>query len=120
MSPILRAAQIMLAIGLRRADFAVMRAFLLLLLTAAVVIAQDDAPATPAPAPPAAPAAPEPQVPQKTLREIWGLTLEQYQLIDPSRRRNGDTYKYFRASHRGPHGNMLERIPGGPRRPLSR
>lgn len=90
-----------------------MRAFLLLLLTASVVLAQDASA-------PRQPAAVEVAPPAKTLREVWGLTVAQYQLVDPSRRRNGDTYKYFSASRRGPHGNMLERIPGGPRRPLSR
>ena len=103
----------MLAIGARRADFRIMRALLLLLFTASVVIAQD----LPAVEKPAAVEAPPPA---KTLREVWGLTVAQYQLVDPSRRRNGDTYKYFSASRRGPHGNMLERIPGGPRRPVSR
>ena len=51
-------------------------------------------------------------------REKWGLTMEQYVLIDPSRRPNGDTFKYWKARKRGPYGNLLERLPGGPRRPV--
>lgn len=51
-------------------------------------------------------------------REKWGLTMEQYVLIDPSRRPNGDTFKYWKARKRGPYGNLLERVPGGPRRPV--
>ena len=51
-------------------------------------------------------------------REKWGLTMEQYALIDPSRRPSGDTFKYWKARKRGPYGNLLERVPGGPRRPV--
>lgn len=51
-------------------------------------------------------------------REKWGLTMEQYALIDPSRRPSGDTFKYWKARNRGPYGNLLERVPGGPRRPV--
>ena len=51
-------------------------------------------------------------------REKWGLTMEQYVLIDPSRRPNGDIFKYWKARKRGPYGNLLERVPGGPRRPV--
>lgn len=50
--------------------------------------------------------------------EKWGITYEQYFLINPSRRPGGDTYKYWRERKRGPYGNLLERIPGGPRRPV--
>jgi len=50
--------------------------------------------------------------------EKWGITYEQYFLIHPSRRPGGDTYKYWRERKRGPYGNLLERIPGGPRRPV--
>jgi hypothetical protein len=53
-----------------------------------------------------------------TAREKWGLTMEQYALIDPSRRPSGDTFKYWKARKRGPYGNLLERVPGGPRRPV--
>jgi hypothetical protein len=53
-----------------------------------------------------------------TVLEKWGITFEQYLLIDPSRRPGGDTYKYWRERKRGPYGNLLERIPGGPRRPV--
>ncbi|MBU3665807.1 MAG: hypothetical protein FGM15_08030 [Chthoniobacterales bacterium] len=86
-----------------------MRSFLLLLLGVSLAVAQE-APKQPDAAP----------APQKTLRQIWGMTEAQYQLVDPSRRRNGDMFKYFRAKRRGPHGNMLEHIPGGPRRPVFR
>ena len=51
-------------------------------------------------------------------REKWGLTMEQYALIDPSRRPSGATFKYWKARKRGPYGNLLERVPGGPRRPV--
>lgn len=51
-------------------------------------------------------------------REKWGLTMEQYALIDPARRPSGDTFKYWKARKRGPYGNLLERVPGGPRRPV--
>jgi len=56
--------------------------------------------------------------PKISAREKWGLTMEQYVLIDPSRRPNGDTFKYWKARKRGPYGNLLERVPGGPRRPV--
>lgn len=63
----------------------------------------------------------------------WGLSPEQYQLVHPSRRPGGDTYNYWKnrtvrvtdrngkvlfETKRGPHANLLERIPGGPRRPV--
>jgi len=54
-----------------------------------------------------------------TAMEKWGLTMEQYLLIDPSRRPSGDTFKYWSARGRGPYGNLLERIPGGPLRPVN-
>jgi hypothetical protein len=60
----------------------------------------------------------EGSVPKITAREKWGLTMEQYALIDPSRRPSGDTFKYWKARKRGPYGNLLERVPGGPRRPV--
>ena len=60
----------------------------------------------------------EAPAPKISAREKWGLTMEQYVLIDPSRRPNGDTFKYWKARKRGPYGNMLERVPGGPRRPV--
>jgi hypothetical protein len=44
--------------------------------------------------------------------------MEQYALIDPSRRPSGDTFKYWKARKRGPYGNLLERVPAGPRRPV--
>ena len=56
--------------------------------------------------------------PEVSAREKWGLTIEQYQLIDPSRRPGGETYDYWKARGRGPYGNLLERLPGGPRRPV--
>jgi hypothetical protein len=60
----------------------------------------------------------EAPVPKISAREKWGLTMEQYALLDPSRRPNGDTFKYWKARKRGPYGNLLERVPGGPRRPV--
>jgi hypothetical protein len=51
-------------------------------------------------------------------RVSWGLSQEQYLLVHPSRRPGGDTYNYWKARGRGPYGNLLERIPGGPRRPV--
>ena len=60
----------------------------------------------------------EAPAPKISAREKWGLTMEQYVLIDPSRRPNGDTFKYWKARKRGPYGNLLERVPGGPRRPV--
>ena len=60
----------------------------------------------------------ESPAPKISAREKWGLTMEQYVLIDPSRRPNGDTFKYWKARKRGPYGNVLERVPGGPRRPV--
>lgn len=58
------------------------------------------------------------EVQNPTVLEKWDITLEQYLLIDPSRRPGGDTYQYWRERKRGPYGNLLERIPGGPRRPV--
>lgn len=60
----------------------------------------------------------EEAVPTVSAREKWGLTMGQYVLIDPSRRPNGDIFKYWKARKRGPYGNLLERVPGGPRRPV--
>jgi hypothetical protein len=51
-------------------------------------------------------------------RAAWGMTDVQYRLVHPSRRPGGDTYNYWKARERGPHGNLLERVPGGPRRPV--
>jgi hypothetical protein len=51
-------------------------------------------------------------------REKWGLTEAQYRLVDKSRRPGGSTYAYWEARKRGPYGNLLERIAGGPRRPV--
>ena len=63
----------------------------------------------------------------------WGLSEAQYRLVHPSRRPGGDTYNYWKdrtvrvtdgngkvlfETKRGPYGNLLERIPGGPRRPV--
>ncbi len=57
--------------------------------------------------------------PKITAMEKWGLTMEQYRLVHPSRRPSGDAFKYWRARSRGPYGNLLERIPGGPLRPVN-
>lgn len=51
-------------------------------------------------------------------REKWGLTEAQYRLVDKSRRPGGSTYAYWEARKRGPYGNLLERVAGGPRRPV--
>lgn len=60
--------------------------------------------------------------PKRTLREVWKMTEAEYLLVDPSRRRNGATYAYqaARIPARGPHGNLLEQIAGGPVRPVSK
>jgi hypothetical protein len=66
----------------------------------------------------------EPVPPKATPDELeaqrikWGLSEEQFLLVDRSRRPGGDTYDYWKARGRGPHGNLLERVPGGPRRPV--
>jgi len=66
----------------------------------------------------------DPVVPKATPDELeaqrikWGLSEEQFLLVDRSRRPGGDTYDYWKARGRGPHGNLLERLPGGPRRPV--
>jgi hypothetical protein len=59
---------------------------------------------------------------KRTLREVWKMTEQEYLLVDPSRRRNGDTYAYqaARIPARGPHGNLIEQVPGGPVRPVSK
>ena len=36
------------------------------------------------------------EVQKPTVLEKWGITFEEYLLIDPSRRPGGDTYKYWR------------------------
>jgi hypothetical protein len=51
-------------------------------------------------------------------RVSWGLSEEQFLLVHRSRRPGGDTYNYWQARGRGPYGNLLERLPGGPRRPV--
>ena len=51
-------------------------------------------------------------------RVVWGLSEAQLLLVHPSRRPGGDTYDYWQKRGRGPYGNLLERIPGGPRRPV--
>ena len=71
--------------------------------------------------------------PADNQRIKWGLSEEQYRLVHPSRRPGGATYEYWKARtvrvmagngtvlyeiKRGPHANLLERIPGGPRRPV--
>lgn len=76
-----------------------------LVVSAASALAQD----------PAATEAPEAR---PTVLERWNITVEQYYLIDPSRRPGGETFKYWRERKRGPYGNLLERVPGGPRRPV--
>ena len=80
----------------------------LLAIGATSVVAQQ--PAAPVEAPPA----------KRTLREVWKMTEAEYLRVDPSRRRNGATYAYFAARNRGPHGNLLEQLPGGPVRPVSK
>lgn len=79
----------------------------LLLASAAVASAQDPATA------PADESSAKP-----TVLDRWKITAEQYYLIHPSRRPGGEAYKYWRERKRGPYGNLLERIPGGPRRPV--
>lgn len=84
-----------------------MRWILLIVFALSVpAMAQDVAPPT------------EGAAPKMSAREKWGLTMEQYALIDPSRRPSGDIFKYWKARKRGPYGNLLERVPGGPLRPV--
>lgn len=79
----------------------------------------------------AAPKAPADEMEAQRIK--WGLSPEQYRLVHPSRRPGGDTYNYWKdrtvrvtdrngkvlsETKRGPHANLLERIPGGPRRPV--
>ena len=52
-------------------------------------------------------------------RERWKMTIEQYLLVHPSRRPGGEMYLYNKQFQRGPHGNLMERVPGGPRRPVA-
>ena len=85
-----------------------MRWFLVLMFISALPVAAQDAAVASVDAAP----------PKITAREKWGLTMEQYMLIDPSRRPSGEAFKYWKARKRGPYGNLLERIPGGPRRPV--
>lgn len=87
-----------------------MRWLAFLLLSFALPVAAQEAPVL------ADATEPPPQKP--TALEKWGITFEQYLLLDPSRRPGGDTYKYWRERKRGPYGNLVERIAGGPRRPV--
>ena len=77
-----------------------------LLFTSSVAMAQEpgEAKATPAEV--------------EAQRLAWGLSPEQFLLVNRSRRPGGDTYDYWKARGRGPYGNLLERVPGGPRRPV--
>ena len=80
-----------------------MKTVLFLLLTASLAWSQEEPPVE--------------QKPARTLQEIWKMTEQEYLRVHPSRRRDGEMFKYHRARARGPHGNLLERVPGGPVRP---
>jgi hypothetical protein len=60
-----------------------------------------------------------PKSPDELQQAIWKMNAEQYALVHPSRRPGGEMYKYHRPFKRGPHGNLLERLVGGPSRPVS-
>lgn len=81
-----------------------MKSLLFLLLTASLASSQDE-PAVE-------------QKPARTLQEIWKMTEQEYLRVHPSRRRDGEMFKFHRDRRRGPHGNLLERVPGGPVRPV--
>ncbi len=88
-------------------------ALLALLLALTPALAQEVLPAVVTLAPAAAPAKPAVKIP-------WGLTIDQYRLVDPSRRPGGSTFTYQRARGRGPFGNLLEHVPGGPQRSVAK
>ena len=86
---------------------------LALLLAVASALAQEVVPVVP---PPTAAAAPT-----KTAVKIpWGLTIDQYRLVDPSRRPGGSTFTYQKARGRGPYGNLVEHVAGGPQRSVAK
>jgi hypothetical protein len=87
-------------------------ALLTLLLAAAPALAQEVVPFVPVTTT---------TEPAKTAVKIpWGLTIDQYRLVDASRRPGGSTFTYQRARGRGPHGNLVEHVPGGPRRSVAK
>jgi len=79
------------------------RVLLVLICTSAMTLAQPSAEAVEA---------------AEAQRAAWGMNDAQYRLVHPSRRPGGDTYAYWTERNRGPHGNLLERVAGGPRRPV--
>jgi hypothetical protein len=60
-----------------------------------------------------------PKTPDELQQAAWKMSAEQYALVHPSRRPGGEMYKFHRPFKRGPHGNLLERLAGGPIRPVS-
>ncbi|MFZ4482674.1 MAG: hypothetical protein ACOYOL_01675 [Chthoniobacterales bacterium] len=84
---------------------------LALLLAVAPALAQEVVPVVPVTT--AAPAKTAVKIP-------WGLTIDQYRLVDASRRPGGSTFTYQKARGRGPFGNLVEHVPGGPQRSVAR
>jgi len=109
MAPLSSVSYVLPAAPFRTDSFA-MRWIALILFSFALPLAAQETPVLDGAA--------EPPAQKPTVLEKWGITFEQYLLIDPSRRPGGDIYKYWRERKRGPYGNLLERIPGGPRRPV--
>ncbi len=87
----------------------------LLLAIAPVVMAQQPDTTTAA----LTPKKEAPLTPDELQRAAWKLTVEQYALVHPSRRPGGVMYNFHKQFQRGPHGNLMERIPGGPLRPVA-
>jgi hypothetical protein len=84
---------------------------LALLLAVAPALAQEVVPVVPVTT----------ATPAKTAVKIpWGLTIDQYRLVDASRRPGGSTFTYQKARGRGPFGNLVEHVPGGPQRSVAR
>jgi hypothetical protein len=88
-------------------------ALLTLLLAAAPALAQEVVPVVPVTTTTATTEKPAVKIP-------WGLTIDQYRLVDASRRPGGSTFTYQRARGRGPHGNLVEHVPGGPQRSVAK
>jgi hypothetical protein len=111
-------AQIRLALlAASRVNTPNMRIFipLLLLALSSIVVAQQ--PDVPVPAQKSQKEAPK--TPDELQQAAWKMSREQYALVHPSRRPGGEMYKFHRPFKRGPHGNLLERLAGGPMRPVS-
>lgn len=87
---------------------------LLLAMASSLTAQQPDAAAAPQSQKKAAPLTPD-----ELQRSAWKLSVEQYALVHPSRRPGGVMYNFHKKFQRGPHGNLMERVPGGPLRPVA-